>query len=143
MHAWVKNSRRAAGANEKKATGGRFSYSGGKGGIRTHGTENRTPDFESGAFDHSATFPGTSPKVGDRRSGPPEEVETFPSRGIETFGAHFTSKPGVCTDRNSNGAYDALQAAHVGPQRRRDRHAAVGILIVLQNGHQGAPHGQR
>ena len=27
------------------------------------------------------------PKVGDRRSGPPEEVRTFPSRGIETFGA--------------------------------------------------------
>ena len=124
MHAWVKNSRRAAGANEKKATGGRFSYSGGKGGIRTHGTENRTPDFESGAFDHSATFPGTSPKG-------------------TSFGAHFTSKPGVCTDRNSNGAYDALQAAHVGPQRRRDRYAAVGVLIVLQNGHQGAPHGQR
>ena len=30
---------------------------------------------------------GASPKVGDRRSGPPEEVGTFPSRGIETFGA--------------------------------------------------------
>jgi len=28
-----------------------------------------------------------SPKVGNRKSGPPEEVETFPSRGIETFGA--------------------------------------------------------
>ena len=30
---------------------------GGEGGIRTHGTENRTPDFESGTFDHSATSP--------------------------------------------------------------------------------------
>jgi hypothetical protein len=30
---------------------------------------------------------GISPKVGDRRSGPPEEVGTFPSRGIETFRA--------------------------------------------------------
>ncbi len=30
---------------------------GGKGEIRTHGTPKRTPDFESGAFDHSATFP--------------------------------------------------------------------------------------
>jgi SHS2 domain-containing protein len=30
---------------------------------------------------------GASPKVGDRRSGPPEEVGTFPSRGIETSGA--------------------------------------------------------
>src|ERR1017187_8829300 len=37
----------------------------------------------------SLPFPAgpLSPKVGDRRSGPPEEVGTFPSRGIETFGA--------------------------------------------------------
>ncbi len=33
---------------------------------------------------------GASPKVGDRRSGPPEEVGTFPSRGIETSGAHWS-----------------------------------------------------
>ncbi len=32
---------------------------------------------------------GASPKVGDRRSGPPEEVGTFPSRGIETSGARW------------------------------------------------------
>ena len=30
---------------------------GGEGGIRTLDTENRIPDFESGAFDHSATSP--------------------------------------------------------------------------------------
>jgi hypothetical protein len=30
---------------------------GGEGGIRTHGTLTRTPDFESGTFDHSATSP--------------------------------------------------------------------------------------
>lgn len=30
---------------------------GGEKGIRTLGTENRTPDFESGAFDHSAISP--------------------------------------------------------------------------------------
>ena len=33
---------------------------------------------------------GASPKVGDRRSGPPEEVGTFPSRGIETSGARWS-----------------------------------------------------
>ena len=38
------------------ATGRPFLF-GGEGGIRTHGTENRTPDFESGTFDHSATSP--------------------------------------------------------------------------------------
>ena len=31
--------------------------SGGEGGIRTHGTGDRTPDFESGPFDHSGTSP--------------------------------------------------------------------------------------
>ncbi len=36
---------------------GFFVFCGGKGEIRTHGTPKRTPDFESGAFDHSATFP--------------------------------------------------------------------------------------
>jgi hypothetical protein len=30
---------------------------GGEGGIRTHGTFDSTPDFESGTFDHSATSP--------------------------------------------------------------------------------------
>jgi hypothetical protein len=33
---------------------------GGEGGIRTHGSVNATPDFESGTFDHSATSPGKS-----------------------------------------------------------------------------------
>ena len=30
---------------------------GGEGGIQTHGTVARTPHFECGAFDHSATSP--------------------------------------------------------------------------------------
>lgn len=33
------------------------TVNGGKGGIRTHGTASCTPDFESGPFDHSGTFP--------------------------------------------------------------------------------------
>ena len=33
------------------------SGSGGEGGIRTHGAVARTPHFECGAFDHSATSP--------------------------------------------------------------------------------------
>ena len=32
---------------------------GGEGGIRTLGTFDSTPDFESGTFDHSATSPLT------------------------------------------------------------------------------------
>src|SRR5690554_2323699 len=34
-----------------------FCYLGGQGEIRTHGTPKRTLDFESSAFDHSATCP--------------------------------------------------------------------------------------
>ena len=37
--------------------GGPFLFSGGEGGIRTHGTVNRTLDFESSPFDHSGTSP--------------------------------------------------------------------------------------
>ena len=36
---------------------------GGEGGIRTHGTFARTPDFESGTFDHSATSPVSKLKL--------------------------------------------------------------------------------
>ncbi len=36
---------------------GAILFSGGEGGIRTHGTGDRTPDFESGPFDHSGTSP--------------------------------------------------------------------------------------
>ncbi len=32
-------------------------FTGGEGGIRTHGTDNRTLDFESSPFDHSGTSP--------------------------------------------------------------------------------------
>src|SRR5271169_3169169 len=35
----------------------REEENGGRGGIRTHGTVARTSDFESGAFNHSATLP--------------------------------------------------------------------------------------
>ncbi len=34
-----------------------LSKYGGEGGIRTLGSVNATPDFESGTFDHSATSP--------------------------------------------------------------------------------------
>jgi hypothetical protein len=33
------------------------NQTGGRGGIRTHGSLATTPDFESGAFNHSATLP--------------------------------------------------------------------------------------
>src|ERR1035437_6733431 len=46
-----------AGNEETPANEGGFKRVGGRGGIRTHGTVARTSDFESGAFNHSATLP--------------------------------------------------------------------------------------
>src|SRR5690606_29756403 len=37
---------------------------------------------------------------------------------------------------------DPLQAAHVGSQRLRHDHRAVGLLVVLQHGDEGAAHRQ-
>ena len=41
----------------KSPRDGGFSFTGGEGGIRTLGALTRTPDFESGTIDHSATSP--------------------------------------------------------------------------------------
>ena len=46
-----------AGNEETPANKEGFKRVGGRGGIRTHGTVARTSDFESGAFNHSATLP--------------------------------------------------------------------------------------
>ena len=46
---------------------------GGKGRIRTDGTPKRTLDFESSAFDHSATFPGG----GRYYTAEPQKYEVF------------------------------------------------------------------
>ena len=43
--------------NEKPGARPGFSFIGGEGGIRTLGTLARTPDFESGTFNRSATSP--------------------------------------------------------------------------------------
>ena len=46
-----------------------FVAYGGEGGIRTHGALTRTPDFESGTFDHSATSPVLVQPAGRRGAG--------------------------------------------------------------------------
>jgi hypothetical protein len=43
--------------NKKDSLWEPFLFIGGEGGIRTHGTLARTPDFESGTFGHSVTSP--------------------------------------------------------------------------------------
>ena len=39
------------------STGANMAISGGRGGIRTHGTLAGTPVFKTGALNHSATLP--------------------------------------------------------------------------------------
>jgi hypothetical protein len=46
-------------SNKKGLPTGALFITGGEGGIRTHGTLARTPDFESGTFGHSVTSPRT------------------------------------------------------------------------------------
>ena len=43
--------------SKKPSSDGFLLHSGGEGGIRTPDTVARIPDFESGAFNHSATSP--------------------------------------------------------------------------------------
>ena len=54
------------GEKTKRPHKGAFLFSGGEGGIRTHGTEDRILDFESSPFDHS----GTSPACRGRKNRP-------------------------------------------------------------------------
>ena len=53
---------------------------GGRGGIRTHGWVTPTPDFESGAFNHSATLPAI-------------DYQGFAALSISS---HFSLVPGIC-----------------------------------------------
>jgi hypothetical protein len=59
------------GQKRKQAPKGLFSKFGGKGEIRTHGTPKGTLDFESSAFDHSATFPGLPTRSDETASSDP------------------------------------------------------------------------
>ena len=64
--------------------------SGGRGGIRTHGTLSRTPVFKTGALNHSATLPAQefqSLSVGPARTQCERGPDGHPSR-------HFGKNPG-------------------------------------------------
>ena len=62
---------RSAISNKKAplfSQGGFFIGYGGEAGIRTLGRDKPTPVFKTGAFDHSATSPGSAPnQMGVRR----------------------------------------------------------------------------
>ena len=60
---------------------------GGRGGIRTHVRIAPKPDFESGAFNHSATLPHETP--GRKGCVPAEYNERASSAGASSFAALF------------------------------------------------------
>src|SRR5690349_11570515 len=84
---------RKATADKQNAPRGGVCLSGGEGGIRTHGTLTRTPDFESGTFDHSATSPKGSRVDASRRF--------YVEPGV------LTSAPGVSGDLNRPSSWPA------------------------------------
>src|SRR5579883_3433967 len=79
----------------------------------------------------------------------PGEGETRPLHSSAP-GASFVSGPrarlrlgrGAEEPARSSGGSDAVQAAHVGAQRVRHEHRAVGLLVVLQYGRERAANGQ-
>src|SRR6266481_1217448 len=55
-----------------------WQIDGGRGGIRTHGRIAPTPDFESGAFNHSATLPLESTRLLICANHTPQQAELDP-----------------------------------------------------------------
>ncbi len=75
----------------------------------------RIPDFESGAFDHSAIFPGVD--------------------------APILTEP-LAPSRAGTSGLQHVQATHVRLECIRNAHTAIGLLVILQNRHQRAAHRQ-
>lgn len=92
----------------------------------------RIPDFESGAFDLSATLPRQErrwivsaltrkSKAADREKHSRVRRPLYPWQSVST----------LLRRRN-----DLFLAVHVGTQRLRNRHGTIGILIVFQHSHE-------
>ena len=95
------------------------------------------PDFESGAFDHSAIFPRmvAAPVAG--------RSEVRYCNACVRFGRHPLAQG---QQKRAQTAASALAQhgcpSHVGAQRLGDADAAVGLLVILQHRHKRAAHSQ-
>jgi hypothetical protein len=117
---------------------------GGKGEIRTHGTPKRTLDFESSAFDHSATFPFTATALLLLRPSPSGSV--LSEKKIIDDSKPF-SKPlfvsllqHTCSIRLRY--FQSFNAAHIRAQYCRHRYRSIRILEILQHRDERAPDSQ-
>jgi hypothetical protein len=76
----------------------------------------RIPDFESGAFDHSAIFPGVEMVI--------------------------LTEPACPLTLQASSGFEHFDPAHIRFEHIRNTNAAIRLLVVFQHSHQGAPHGQ-
>src|SRR5471032_717545 len=125
-----------------------FFEFGGKGEIRTHGTPKRTLDFESSAFDHSATFPFTATALllitsflRPSLSGSMLSEEKDYRRLVVDFQPLFVSRLQHSSSIRPR-HFQFFDTAHVRPQNRRHRHRSVRILEVLEHRNERAPDRQ-
>ena len=93
---------------------------GGEGGIRTHGSVNATPDFESGTFDHSATSPGVSTNSGAHSTSKLQFRAECSHAEPDSMFANVTCQPVSVAGRlrSTNSAMDLRQAGGVGSGNR-------------------------
>src|SRR5471032_137084 len=104
---------------------------GGKGEIRTHGTPKRTLDFESSAFDHSATFLFTATALllvtsflrSSRSGSMLSEEKDYRRLGID-FQPLFVSRLQHSSSIQIR-HFQFLDTTHVRPQNRRHRHRSI------------------
>ena len=109
------------------------------------------PDFESGAFDHSATSPFYRAALEVWQVRQACNCSFFKA-GLFSVALLFFKKSFqvccsacACKARGSSGfdsGFDFGCAAHIGLQGRGDGYAAVGALVVFEDGYQTAPYGQ-
>src|SRR5882672_3443606 len=117
--------------------------------------KNRTPDFESGAFDRSATFPLLCARLGMRNAtvrpcAANEYIDRNFARPLGAVPATSPRKIGVgngasTRDRRSAAPYsraDASGAAKIRVQHLGQSDRAISLLVVLEHRHQRSPHRQ-
>src|ERR1700722_6160287 len=92
---------------------------GGEGGIRTPGTLARTPHFECGAIDHSATSPGPAATPSNVRRGVGGPLSMG---GPRRQGGGCASREGTGRRRGSTGGFDSLPG-----DMSRERHGLADL----------------
>ncbi|MEA3121859.1 MAG: hypothetical protein QOH33_1417 [Paraburkholderia sp.] len=121
---------------------------------------NRTPDFESGAFDHSATFPSFRIMLRVRPSPYCLRISRHRTTLFASWSLFGEAKILVHLMPHSKlffaktydirhlpgsmrrGSLDALESTEIRTQCSRHRHRAIRVLEVLEHGDKRAPHCQ-